>query len=78
MYYNLNVPSSRTNLGTKAFKYAAPSDWNFLQMKWRLNQLVPIRYYKTLLYGLEKDMEIVCYCFLADAFIQSDLQMRTL
>ncbi len=24
MYSNLNVPSDRTNSGTKAFKYAAP------------------------------------------------------
>ncbi len=62
MYYNLNVPSARTNLGTKAFKYAAPSDWNFLQMNLRLNQLVPFRYLKTLLCGLEKDLEI-CKCF---------------
>ncbi len=47
MYYNLNV-SSRTKLGTKAFKYAAPSDWTFLQMNLRLDQLVPFRYFKTL------------------------------
>ncbi len=62
MYYNLNVHSARTNLGTKAFKYAAPSDWNFLQMNSRLNQLVPFRYFKTVLCGLEKDLEI-CKCF---------------
>ncbi len=62
MYYNLNVPSARTHLGTKAFKYAALSDWNFLQMKLRLNQLVPTRYFKTLLSGLEKDLEM-CKCF---------------
>ncbi len=62
MYYNLNVPSARTNLGTEAFKYAAPSDWNFLQMNSRLNQLVPFRYFKTVLCGLEKDLEI-CKCF---------------
>ncbi len=63
MYYNLNVPSARTKLSsTKAFKYAAPSDWNFLQMNLRLNQLVPFRYFKRLLCGLEKDLEI-CKCF---------------
>ncbi len=33
MYYNLNVPSARTHLGTKAFKYAALSDWNY-NWKW--------------------------------------------
>ncbi len=34
MYYNLNVPSARTTFagGTKAFKYAATSNWNFLQL----------------------------------------------
>ncbi len=32
MYYNLNVPSARTNLGNKAFKYSAPTDWNSLQI----------------------------------------------
>ncbi len=34
-FYNLHVPSARTNLGKTAF---APSDWNSLQMKLWLNQ----------------------------------------
>ncbi len=54
MYYNFNVPSARTNLGSKAYKYAAPSDWNILQMKLRLKKLVPIRYFKTFYVVLRK------------------------
>ncbi len=61
-FYNLYVPSARTNLGKTAFKYAAPSDWNSLQMKLQLNQLVSLSKFKTLLRPIENDL-MICKCF---------------
>ncbi len=46
-FYNLYVPSAQTNLGKTAFEYAAPSDWNSLQMKLQLNQVVSLSKFKT-------------------------------
>ncbi len=62
-FYNLYVPSARTNLGKTAFEYAAPSDWNSLQMKLQLNQLlVSLSKFKTLLRPIENDL-MICKCF---------------
>ncbi len=61
-FYNLHVPSARTNLGKIAFEYAAPSDWNSLQMKLRLNQLVSLCQFKTLLRTIENGL-MICKCF---------------
>ncbi len=61
-FYNLRVPSAQTNLGKTAFEYAAPSDWNSLQIKLRLNQLVSLSNFKTLLCAIENDL-MICKCF---------------
>ncbi len=69
-FYNLYVPSARTNLGKTAFEYLhQPSDWNSLQMKLQLNQLlVSLSKFKTLLRPIENDL-MICKCFLMLYFI---------
>lgn len=61
-YYYLHVPPARTNLGKTAFKYAAPSEWNSLQMKLRLNHLVSFSNFKRLMHALEKYLGIYKGC----------------
>ncbi len=76
-FYNLYVPSARTNLGKTAFEYAALSDWNSLQMKLQLNQLVSLSKFKTLLRPIENDLQmlpmlyfiVVMYCFLLYVYL---------
>lgn len=45
----MSVPRVRTELGKKAFKYAAPSSWNLFQMDLRLTELITVGEFKALL-----------------------------
>ncbi len=58
----LSVPKVRTELGKKAFKYAAPSTWNKLQKSMKLNKLVSLVAFKRMLTDLEAATS-GCRCF---------------
>ena len=59
----LSVPEVRTERGKKAFKCAAPSAWNSLQNDLRLQELVSLNTFKTLLNDQETETS-GCRCFL--------------
>ncbi len=45
-YIILRIPKARTNMGKRAFSYAAPFDWNQLQDKLYLKELVSPNYFR--------------------------------
>ncbi len=53
----LSVPFVRTELGKKAFMYAAPSDWNL-----KLQKLLSLDHFKTVIQQIEDD-SMICNCF---------------
>lgn len=59
----LFVPRVRTELGKKAFSFAAPFSWNELQTKLGLNSLVSLNMYRRLLDSLEEQSSC-CNCFI--------------
>jgi len=42
--------------------YAAPFEWNLLQMKLKLQTLEPMEHFKTIIHSLEED-SLICNCF---------------
>ncbi len=61
-YYHLSIPKVRTNMGKRAFSYAAPIDWNQLQDKLCLKELVSLNDFRCIL----KDLVVEspdCKCF---------------
>ncbi len=60
--YTLSVPFVRSELGKKAFMYAAPTDWNLLQSKLKLQNLLSLDHFKTVIRQMETDSTI-CNCF---------------
>ena len=59
----LCVPWARTELVKEAFKYAAPTAWNSLQEKLKLENLVSYGQFKGLVKNLEADTIGNCTCF---------------
>lgn len=60
--YLLSVPKVRTELGKKAFRFAAPSSWNDLQKELKLNELTSLDTFKRKLKELEAGTS-GCKCF---------------
>lgn len=58
----LTVPNVRTEFGKRAFMYSAPSSWNTLQNTFKLEELVPIGVFKSLMKDFEAD-SLTCQCF---------------
>lgn len=58
----LTVPKVRTELGKRAFSYAAPFTWNQLQNELKLKELVSINSLKSLLNDVEAGSS-ACTCF---------------
>ncbi len=56
--YTLSVPFVRSELGKKAFMYAAPTDWNLLQSKLKLQNLLSLDHFKTVIRQMEIDSTI--------------------
>ncbi len=56
--YTLSVPFVRSELGKKAFMYAAPTDWNLLQSKLKLQNLLSLGHFKTVIRQIEIDSTI--------------------
>ena len=56
------VPRARTELGKKAFKYAAPSSWNNLQKDLNLSELVTLGEFKAILKVREDNTFDQCNC----------------
>ncbi len=61
-YYTLSVPFVRSELGKKAFMYAAPSDWNHLQSNVKLQSLMSLDHFKRVIWQMEID-STTCNCF---------------
>ncbi len=61
-YYTLSVPFVRSELGKKAFIYAAPSDWNHLQLNLMLQSLMSLDLFKRVIRQMEID-SMTCNCF---------------
>ena len=59
----LIVPKIRTELGKKAFKYAAPASWNNLQKELKLSELVTLGEFKSVLKERENSSFTQCDCF---------------
>ena len=55
----LHVPS---DLGTKAFRCAAPLTWNSLQKEWKLSDLVPLHVFKARTDAMQSDTVGTCKC----------------
>ena len=51
----LTVPNVRTEFGKRAFMYSAPSSWNALQNTFKLEELVTIGIFKSLMNDIETD-----------------------
>ncbi len=62
IYYTLSVPFVRSELGKKAFIYAAPSDWNHLQSNLKLQSLMSLDLFKRVILQMEID-SMTCNCF---------------
>ena len=58
----LSVPKVRTELGKKAFRFAAPHAWNELQKDLKLKDLVSLDTFKSMLSNLEANTS-GCRCF---------------
>lgn len=58
----LSVPKARTELGKRAFRYAAPTAWNELQGSLNLQELVSLGHFKLVLKNLEV-AKSGCKCF---------------
>ncbi len=61
-YYLLSIHKVRTNMGKRTFSYAAPFDWNQLQDKLCLKQLVSLNYFRCILKDLVEESPD-CKCF---------------
>lgn len=61
-FFLLTVPKVRTDLGKRAFSYAAPQAWNLLQTELKLRELVSLNALKATLTDLEAG-RCVCKCF---------------
>ncbi len=61
-YYTLSIPFVRSELGKKAFIYAAPSDWNHLQLNLKLQSLMSLDLFKRVIRQMEID-SMTCNCF---------------
>uniref|UniRef100_A0A8C2EK04 Reverse transcriptase domain-containing protein n=1 Tax=Cyprinus carpio TaxID=7962 RepID=A0A8C2EK04_CYPCA len=60
--FTLSVPFVRTELGKRAFMYAAPFEWNSIQTKLKLQTLLPMEHFKSITRSLEED-SLICNCF---------------
>ncbi len=61
-YYLSSIPKVCTNMGKQAFRCVAPFDWNQLQDKLCLKELVSLNYFRCIL----KDLVVEspdCKCF---------------
>ena len=58
----MSVPKVRTELGKKAFGFAAPSAWNMLQKTFKQNELVSLNIFKRKFDDLEAETS-GCRCF---------------
>ncbi len=56
--YTLSVPFVQSELGKKAFMYASPTDWNLLQSKLKLQNLLYLDHFKTVIRQMEIDSTI--------------------
>jgi len=43
--------------------YAAPFEWNLLQTKLKLQTLLPLQHFKSIIRSLEVDSQLICNCF---------------
>ena len=59
----MSVAEARTELGKKAFKVFAPSSWNNLQKQLKLQDLVTLSEFKTVVKSLMSDSIGKCKCF---------------
>ncbi len=56
--YTLSVPFVQSELGKKAFMYASPTDWNLLQSKLKLQNVLYLDHFKTVIRQMEIDSTI--------------------
>ena len=61
-YITFAIPSVRTELGKKAFSYAAPGTWNRLQQKLKLSSFIPLKDFKLIVGRLLRQSVGVCTC----------------
>ena len=59
-HIRLSIPRVRTEQGKTAFSFYAPDKWNRLQDSIKLDQLIPLNLFKTL---LQETLREVCTCF---------------
>ena len=60
----MQVPTVRTELGKKAFKFSAPSSWNDLQRDLGLTELISLGEFRSVLKDREQRSIDSCTCFL--------------
>ena len=60
--FKVQVPKVRTEMGKKAFKYAAPFAWNNLQTQLQFKELLSLHAFKKTIKDLDVDTQ-VCRCF---------------
>ncbi len=53
--YSLSVPCVRSELGKKAFMHAAPTDWNLLQSKLKLQNVLSLDPFTTVIQQMEDE-----------------------
>ncbi len=58
------VPRANTDLGKKAFRYAAPWSWNDIQKDLRLSELITLGEFQSILKDRETSSLGQCACFL--------------
>ncbi len=61
-YYAFSVPFVLSELCKKAFMYAAPTDWNLLQSNLKLQNLLSLDHFKTIIQQMQID-SMICNCF---------------
>ncbi len=55
--YTLSVPFVQSELGKKVFMYDAPTDWNLLQSKLKLQNLLSLDHFKTVIRQMEDGLK---------------------
>ena len=62
-FFTLNVPTALSDIGKRAFRYAAPAAWNFLQKTLKLPELISMNSFAAILKDKEHQSIGVCSCF---------------
>lgn len=61
-FYHFTVPKVRTEMGKKAFRFSAPSTWNCLQSELKLQSLVSLNVFKSMINSIITRL-MECKCF---------------